>query len=253
MVGQPAFASALCAVFWDREFSNFDSDARNQRTGDSKSIQYIQLNTLGALPYGDKEFHFVRGSLLFESFPSIECIFLLNELARVAKANSFVQLVEVSSIALINRADYWLLPTSPQADLFAFRRGPISSTFEQLEDHYYGEMQKRGFELFAATNLPFYVKSEGKKADMLYISHRTVSVPLGYGNALERLHTSIRKQMFIRSAEWMCKLMSMSQQEYLDVVDACFSPSELERSQLFTNYACVTFQIGADSSYLIDL
>ncbi|KAJ3390102.1 hypothetical protein HDU84_007927 [Entophlyctis sp. JEL0112] len=118
---------------------------------------------------------------------------------------------------------------------------------------YYSEMQKRGFELFAATNLAYYVKSEGKKAYLVYRAHRRVSIPLGYGNALERIHTRLRKQMFIRSADWMCSKMDMPLQEYLDLVESCFSEAVLEQEKPFVNYACVTFEVGSDNSHFFDL
>ncbi|KAJ3207591.1 hypothetical protein HDU82_003558 [Entophlyctis luteolus] len=157
---------------------------------------------------GDKEFHFVHANLLLERVPTIHFVFLLNEIVRVAKSGSFVQLLE---------------------------------------------MQKRGFELFAATNLAYYVKSEGKKAYLVYRAHRRVSIPLGYGNALERIHTRLRKQMFIRSADWMCSKMDMPLQEYLDLVESCFSEAVLEQEKPFVNYACVTFEVGSDNSHFFDL
>ncbi|KAJ3351931.1 hypothetical protein HDU83_008454 [Entophlyctis luteolus] len=199
----------------------------------SKNIHRMKMDTLSALPYGDKEFHFVHANLLLERVPTIHFVFLLNEIVRVAKSGSFVQLLE--------------------ADLFTFRQGTISAAVELLENHYYSEMQKRGFELFAATNLAYYVKSEGKKAYLVYRAHRRVSIPLGYGNALERIHTRLRKQMFIRSADWMCSKMDMPLQEYLDLVESCFSEAVLEQEKPFVNYACVTFEVGSDNSHFFDL
>ncbi|KAJ3348729.1 hypothetical protein HDU83_001071 [Entophlyctis luteolus] len=145
-----------------------------------------------------------------------------------------------------------------EVDIFAFRRGPISPKVEDLENHCkpivshpkflmelcldYSGIQKRGFELFAATNLPFYVKSNEITSSFVYAAHRKVCIPLGYGNALERYQTLLRKQMFLRSAEWMCQSMGIFMDEYVDLVEYCFSESELEQSKAFINYTCVTFQ-----------
>ncbi|KAJ3386252.1 hypothetical protein HDU84_001705 [Entophlyctis sp. JEL0112] len=182
------------------------------------------------LEFSNAVFDFVHGHLALSRTTSEDSKVLIREIVRVSKPEAFVELVEM--------------------DIVIYRQVEPSPESKMLDEHYYAMMKKKGYDLYAAMNLPYYIKSD---ANMRYISHETVSIPLGYGNELERAHTLSRKAAYMFAAPWMAKSMGIDQEAYANVVESVFSAQELSASLAFVNYTCVLLQIAGEASNGPDL
>ncbi|KAJ3125024.1 hypothetical protein HK100_011024 [Physocladia obscura] len=174
-------------------------------------------NILDRLPYSDNSFDFVHQRLLMMGIPKHYFPACISELIRVTKPGGYVELIET--------------------DIILGNMGPIMEKYTKLCHE--AMTIRAGVDGYAATNLPFYVKVQGKAA--AHRGVRSVRIPLNWNGPIGKMAADGMVETLMAMMDWLHLVLSISRKEYQELVDQCVQ--EWGPHKTFVTYQVVYFQV----------
>ncbi|KAJ3137437.1 hypothetical protein HK100_000650 [Physocladia obscura] len=154
-------------------------------------------NVIEGLPYGDNTFDYVHQRLLVFGMPKDKYESSIAELIRVAKHDAWIELVEVDAVS--------------------YSVGPTNALFDK---NFNLAMTQRGLDVYAGTNLIYYVKQVAQKTSKIsHIKREVVSIPMNWGGSLGKAHALDIKAATLAVEDWLHRVMGVEREEYRRLLD----------------------------------